>query len=259
MATRPTRSLRHEYELHVQEEIENYKDSIPRSALLSIGDEAVRSLGSGAQTSLTELLLCDEVDRIIFKRLRLPSYTTWRKRRVKIIAELRRPEYWGLAPHSVLVRTVPQVSETAGRVLVAGAAEEGSALYLAANGCEVTAIDSRRESLQRVVDAALRAGLGQRVHAEIADLASWTPVTPLAAVLCAAAALSGLGADERARAIEVLQEATAAGGVHVLESDDASGTVIPIEELRARYQGWEVSVEHSDSRGDVFLARKAAS
>jgi hypothetical protein len=259
MATRPTRSLRHEYELHVQEEIENYKDSIPRSTLLSIGDEAVRGLGSGAQTTLTELLLCDEVDRIIFKRLRLPSYTTWRRRRLKIIDELRRPEYWGLAPHSAWVRAVPQVGEAAGRVLVAGATEERSALYLAANGCDVTAIDSRRESLERVVDAAIRAGLGERVHAEIADLSSWTPATPLAAVLCAAAALCGLDQAERARAIEVLQAATADGGVHVLESDDASGSVISIDELRARYLGWEVSVERSEERGEVFMARKAAS
>ncbi len=41
MALRPQRSLRHEYELYVDEEIENYKESIPRSALLSVGDEAV--------------------------------------------------------------------------------------------------------------------------------------------------------------------------------------------------------------------------
>ena len=35
------RSLKHEYELYVEREIEDYKDSIPRSAILSIGDEAV--------------------------------------------------------------------------------------------------------------------------------------------------------------------------------------------------------------------------
>jgi hypothetical protein len=35
------RSLKHEYELYVEREIEDYKDSIPRSAILKIGDEAV--------------------------------------------------------------------------------------------------------------------------------------------------------------------------------------------------------------------------
>ena len=81
MPPRP-RSLRYEYELHVEAEIENYKESIPRHVLLSIGDEAVAALEREAQLSLTEMLLCEEVDRIIFRRLRLPSYATWRRRRV---------------------------------------------------------------------------------------------------------------------------------------------------------------------------------
>ena len=74
MPQRPSRSLKHEYELYVEREIENYKESVPRSVLLSIGDDAVRALAGEQQFALTELLLWDEVDRIIFKRLRLPSY-----------------------------------------------------------------------------------------------------------------------------------------------------------------------------------------
>ena len=104
---RPTRSLRHEYELFVEQEIENYKESVPRSVLLSIGDEAVASLSAEPQFALTELLLCEEVDRIIVKRLRLPAYDTWRRRRLKLIDELRRPEHWGLRPDDVLVRALP--------------------------------------------------------------------------------------------------------------------------------------------------------
>src|SRR3954468_24648062 len=96
MAQRPSRSLKHEYELYLEGEIEDYKESVPRSVLLSIGDEAVRSLADQQQFALTELIVWDEVDKIIFKRLRLPSYVTWRKRRVKQLAELQRPEHWGL-------------------------------------------------------------------------------------------------------------------------------------------------------------------
>src|SRR3569833_4548086 len=80
-SSRLTRSLRHEYELFVEQEIENYKESVPRSVLLSIGDEAVASLSAQPQFALTELVLVDQVDRIIFKRLRLPAYNTWRRRR----------------------------------------------------------------------------------------------------------------------------------------------------------------------------------
>ena len=71
MALRPSRSLKYEYALYLEREIENYKESVPRSVLLSIGDDAVRALAGQQQFALTELLLCDEVDKIIFKRLRL--------------------------------------------------------------------------------------------------------------------------------------------------------------------------------------------
>src|SRR5678816_729250 len=153
MAQRPTRSLKHEYELFVEQEIENYKESIPRSVLFGIGDDAVSSQTAAPQFPLTEILLCDEVDRIIFKRLRLPAYDTWRRRRVKLIDELRRPEHWGLRSDDVLVRALPPSSE--GRVLVAGAADEVSALYLAANGCEVTTLSAESDAVDRVVQAAI--------------------------------------------------------------------------------------------------------
>ncbi|HEY5219199.1 MAG TPA: hypothetical protein VIJ16_05285, partial [Gemmatimonadaceae bacterium] len=120
MAPRPQRSLRHEYEIYVDEQIENYKESIPRFALLSIGDEAVSRLESGAQILLTELLLCDEVNRIIFKRLRLLNYDRWRRQRLKIAKELRRPEHWGLTADHVAVRAMAETRE--GCVLVAGEA-----------------------------------------------------------------------------------------------------------------------------------------
>src|ERR1051326_6964389 len=137
MAQRLTRSLKYEYELFVEQEIENYKESVPRSVLLSIGDEAVSALAKAPQLALTELLLCEEVDRIIFRRLRLPSYQTWRRRHLKMADELRRPEHWGLRSDDVLVRALQ--TQPDGHVLVAGGHAEPT-LYLAANGCEVTAI-----------------------------------------------------------------------------------------------------------------------
>ena len=72
MAYRP-RSLKHEYELFVEREIENYKERVARKTILGIGDEAVKSLEAQQQLALTELLLCEEVDRIIRARLGLPS------------------------------------------------------------------------------------------------------------------------------------------------------------------------------------------
>ncbi|MEO7454987.1 MAG: hypothetical protein ABIY52_01915, partial [Gemmatimonadaceae bacterium] len=127
MGQRPSRSLKHEYALYLEKEIEDYKESVPRSVLLKIGDEAVRALADQQQFALTELLLCDEVDKIIFKRLRLASYSTWRKNRLKLIAELRRPEHWGLSRDDLVVRAVTAVGGDT-RVLVAGAMMETPAL-----------------------------------------------------------------------------------------------------------------------------------
>jgi hypothetical protein len=254
MAQLPSRSLKHEYELYLEREIENYKESVPRSVLLSIGDDAVRALAAHQQFALTELLLVDEVDKIIFKRLRLPAYVTWRKRRIKLLDELRRPEHWGLSRDDVVVRAV-QTSSVDARVLLAGAQMETPALYLAANGCDVTAL-SAPDAVQRVLDAAEEAGLGERVHASAAALDSWTPDAPLSAVIYTPAAFAGLSAAERARVIQVLQSATADGGVHLVQTIAAGKrTPVSLEELRRRYRGWDVTVEEGDA--NTFLARKA--
>src|SRR5689334_7661022 len=209
-AQRLTRSLKYEYERFVEQEIENYKESVSRSVLLTIGDEAVSSLSAEPQLALTELLLCEEVDRIIFKRLRLPAYDTWRRKRLKLIDELRRPEHWGLRPDDVLVRALQP--STDGRVLVAGALDEVSALYFAANGCDVTTLGEEIDAVERVMQAAIGAGLAGRVHAELADLSSWTPPAErlLNAVIVNPSALARLSPEERARIIGDLQAATLA-------------------------------------------------
>jgi len=255
MPQRPSRSLKHEYELFVEREIENYKESVPRSVLLSIGDEAVRALADEQQFALTELLLWDEVDKIIFKRLRLPSYAIWRKQRLKLLDELKRPEHWGLSPDDVVVRAVQPMTAEA-KVLVAGAPDENRALlYLAAHGCEVTALADGYE-VQRVLDAAAEVGLGERVHATTTGLNAWTPESPLSVVIYTPAAFTGLSSAERARVIQVLQSATADGGVHLVQTIAAGKrTPVSLDELQRRYRGWEVTVEPGNA--NTFMARKA--
>src|SRR5690606_24156012 len=123
----PARSLRHEYELYVEREIEAYKESVPRSVLLGIGDEAVRSLGEQPQFALTEMILWEEVDRIIARRIRLPAYAAWRRRRLRRLAAYRRPEHWGLSPDAPLMREVRDFTD--GNVLLSAPRTEGSAHY----------------------------------------------------------------------------------------------------------------------------------
>jgi hypothetical protein len=264
MASRPARSLKHEYELYVEQEVEHYKEQVPRSVLLGIGDEAVSVLARQPQFALTELVLCEEVDRLIVRRLRLPSYAGWRKQRLKQIAELKRPEHLGagLAAAGAVVREVRPSSERCdGQVLVAGATDETQALYLAANGCHVTALGPEPDAVERVMAAAVQVGLTERVHALVGTLSSWLPDGPLAAVIVAPAALAGLTAEERARIIAVLQTATIDGGIHLVETMAPSGKrTMTLDELRSTYRGWDVSVERTEQGGKpkLFLAKKGA-
>jgi hypothetical protein len=77
----------------------------------------------------------------------------------------------------------------------------------------------------------------------------------LRAVVCSHAALHRLPPADRARVIAALQSATSDGGLHLVETIAAGSAAI--EELRARYAGWAVSLEAASDAGQVFCARKA--
>jgi hypothetical protein len=249
------RSLRAEYNLYVEREVEDYKNSVSTVFLHSIATEAARTLDEGAQLGMREVLLADEVDRIIAKRLRLPSYETWRRRRMKNANELRRPEHWGLRPDTPLTRAIPRQASMA-QVLVAGPRLEGSALYLAANGCEVTAVESEVSVVNSVLRAAHDAGLTEKVRGFVADLVSFTPDGPLAAVVCTPAAFAGLSVFEREQVIRLLQQATSDGGVHLIETLVAGHAVLSEDELRSRYSGWEISLVPEPGASQTFVAKK---
>ena len=115
------RSLKHEYDLYVENEIEAYKESISRSTLLKIGDEAVAALQSAMQISMNELLLVVEVDKIIRKRLRLPSYATWRKHELKRRKE--HEEFMDYVRFRDYLRTHPEDARAYGELKLALAGE----------------------------------------------------------------------------------------------------------------------------------------
>jgi hypothetical protein len=256
MTHRATRSLRHEYDLYVEREIEDYKDSVPRNVILSIGDEAVASLRAREQLELDEMVLWEEVDRIIKKRLRIPTYQTWRRRRLKMLTQYKQPEHWGLQPDEPLVRAITGGAPAESHVLVAGAKMEGAALFLAARGCEVTALEPAADAVERVLSAAEAAGLTSRVRGYVSDLGHWQPDVALQAVVCTPEAFAGLTLSERTHVIGVLQSATNDGGVHLVETIVAGRTAMTLDELRASYRGWHISVEREIGAPSSFLARK---
>lgn len=250
------KSLRYEYDLYVEQEIEHYKGSIPRSTLLRIGDEAVHFLRQQDQTSFDEILVWAEVDRIICNRLRVPSFTTWKRRRLRRLEEYRRPEHWGLTADAPLVSAI-RTHENA-HVLVAGAGAEGHAIFLAARGCQVTALNDDPDIVDRVIHAAGEAGLISRFTPCVTALDRFNPApdAPLDAVICTVEALQSVPRHERARVIEVLKSATLDGGVHLVQTIAAGQTLFSLEELNSQYRGWATSVHPDRNSDQVFLARK---
>lgn len=245
------RSLKHEYDCYVEAEIENYKDSIPRSAILRIGDEAIARIQAAEQVGFDEILLCTEVDRIIRQRMRLPSYATWRRRRIKLIEQYRRPEHWGMSADAPLVREIPADAEA--HVLLLGDQEEGTMLYLAANGCQVTTVEEDPDIVERVIVAAGQVGLASRVNGQVSPLGAWFPAEPLHAVVSSPSAFERLSLDERHRVIEILKSATLDGGVHLVRTLVA-GAALDLDDLRKSYLGWDVAIVEQGT----FLARKSA-
>src|SRR5207237_1122784 len=100
-------------------------------------------------------------------------------------------------------------------------------------------------------------GLTGRIRGLVGDLGSWAPDMPLDAVVCAGAAFAGLSGTERARAILLLQDATIAGGMHLVETGTDGVRLVTLEELRAVYDGWHVTIEHGGRSPETLLARKA--
>jgi len=75
------RSPRQRYNDWVQDRIEEHKSGLTRDELLSLADRAVADLfdAGNAQYPLTEILLRDAVDALIFDTLALPGYRKWLK------------------------------------------------------------------------------------------------------------------------------------------------------------------------------------
>jgi len=243
----PMRSLKHEFATYVDREIDRYKESISYAALMKLADDAVETLRTGQQLELSELVLCDAVNEVIRRRLKLPKYDRWRRNRLTMLEQFRRAEHWGLSAAQHLVDTVrPQEHP---HVLVTGPHVEERTLYLAAHGAHVTAVTELDDEdlVTKVLCSAAQAGLSGQVIGCADGLDGWSPSVPLRAVVWHAQVLAALSPERRARVLAHLQAATAAGGVHFIEG-------VPVEQrastsirtLMAEYPGWNSPADSGD-------------
>lgn len=83
MMTAPETAPRQQYQAWVDEQLEEHKAGLTREELLDLAEEALQRLfdSPDGQYPLTEILLCDAVDALLFERLSLPDFRQWRRTR----------------------------------------------------------------------------------------------------------------------------------------------------------------------------------
>lgn len=232
-------SLKQQYQEYLLQRIESYKESVARGELLAIGDEAVTELQSGAagQFMLTEMLVWETVDRLITKRLGLPSYNKWRKHYLALRQAQREPIHWGVDPTSALVALIPRL-EVEDNVLVIGAGAQAEACLLAAFGAEVTFADGDLRVVTNLEDRLDGELLSGRFTACVASLGEWLPAfeRALDLVVIDAGTLSSLSHGLRQSLIIELRHITHEGGVHVLLPGDRGAAP---EGYLSHYPDWD--------------------
>lgn len=257
---RPSRSLRQEYEEFLFQRIEEYKNSLSRAQLLEIGDEAVRELEIAAadQYLLTEVLLLEHVDRVIFRRLRLPSFQRWSRSHRALRAAQRAPTHWDLEPAGPLVPCARRL-EPGDAAVVVGAAALPAALFVAAHDVEVLLLDQDLAAVEAAEGRAVAEQLAGRFHALVVQFGNWMPDVPVTVAVLHPAALAGLEPNVRAALVHDLQSRTPPGGMHVVLpwGGDEPAEVIPIgtDTLLEFYANWHIDRRPRGRRGG-FAATK---
>ncbi len=248
---RPPRSLHAEYQHFIDQRIEEYKDQLPRRDILAIGDEAVQELGRSPQLQLTEVVLREQVDAIIRRRLRLPSFRRWRDKHLTLRAAQANPGHWGLAPHDPVVFLADAIGDD-DLVLVVGVSDGACALFLAARGATVHVVDPDLAAVCGVENRAVVESLGGYIECEVVPLATCRlDHIPFTACVIETTAIAALETAERGALIERLKLATPPGGRHVVmpaAPANDGGRPISSEALRTLYSDWSVHLSPAASK-----------
>jgi hypothetical protein len=252
-------SLRQDYEEFILQRIEEYKDQVSRHELLLIADEAVRELevGPEEQLVLTEVLVLEHVDRLIMRRLKLPSFRRWRDRHLKLRQAQREPSHWGLDQRTPLTELALRL-DTADLALLVGSGAAPAGLFLAANDWPVVLIDKDLRTIEAAETRAASEGLVPRFQALVVNLGSWFPdLSPTLAVLDATT-LGSLEPATMESVIRTFKELTAQGGVHCIIPGKPRHGVLTIasDVLVNHYSDWGVQRHGGDHVSPGFLAIK---
>ena len=234
---RATASPQQLYQEFLVHRIEAYKNSRSRQDLMQLAEDAVADQGATTegQLFLTEVMMLDCVDRLISKRLKLPTFKTWKQRYGKLRAAQREPAYWGVSDAHPVAALLPRC-EAGDRALLVGSATERLAPLLAAHDVEVTFLAGSLPVVERVEKRTAEESLAGAFEAFVVQLGRrWLPPAehPTQIVVLDAGEVSMLAESDLGDLIGTLQGRSAAVGVHVL-----LGHAGRIAELRAWYTGW---------------------
>lgn len=239
-ARRQHPSLRQQYQEYVLQRIESYKNNLSRGELLELGDEAASELQTGAadQFVLTEVLMLETVDRLITRRLRLPSYERWRKQIQALRLAQREPIHWGIESSSAMVSLLGRL-EVDDQILVIGAGVQAEACLLAAYGNPVTFVDESMAAVEKLEARIAGESLTGRFLAFVASLGDWLPpfAEPVPLVVIDAGTLASLPYARRQALIVRAKDLTCPQGVHVLLPGESGGAAP--EAYLSHYPDWE--------------------
>jgi hypothetical protein len=257
---RPSRSLRQEYEEFLFQRIEEYKNSLSRAELLEIGDEAVRELEAAAadQYLLTEVLLLEHVDRVITRRLRLPSFQRWSRTHRALRSAQREPTHWEIESSNPVVGCARRL-EPGDAAVVIGAAALPAALFIAAHDVEVLLLDQDLAAIEAAEGRAVTEQLAGRFHALVVQFGRWMPDVPVTMAVLHPSTLVPLHPDARQALVADLQARTAPGGVHVVlpcrENEPEEAIPIATDALLPSYADWKVERRSRGRRGGFSAAK----
>jgi hypothetical protein len=243
--TQPARRARHlpspkqRYQEYLLQRIEDFKNSLPREELLKLGNEAVNEMQAPAegQYFLTEVLMQEMVDRIIIKRLALPSFSRWRQKFARMRAAQREPTHWGIEKHSAVAAMLQRV-EPEDHALTVGLGSESASYLLAAHDVRVTCLLGDNASATQIETRMAGESLSGDFEALVVNFGIWFPTLQLPAhyVVIDAAALAALPTRRRLALVAQLQEATVPGGLHALIPGDGGSAP---EGFLTLYPEWE--------------------
>jgi len=206
---------------------------------------------------LTEVLLLEHVDRIIVRRLRLPTFPRWRQKHRALRAAQRAPTHWGLEADGPLVSSVRRL-EPGDVGVVIGAAALPVALFIAAHDAEVFLLDQDLAAIEGAESRAVTEQLAGRFQALVVTFGGWFPDVSPGVVVIDPAALAPARPRDRNGLLAELQARTRPGGVHVVLPSPTASEVIPLapEALQAQYGGWQIVRRRRTKAGAGFTATK---